>query len=475
MRSVAGTLAGWGWELTRLADPEAQAQVVLHWHESHGWGSHPRRYARTQLLGALRCWIRWAREHGLVPPAPPKAPRPRRPLAETRPFKTRPWLIPFGNFLREQGYRRNVLGAYLGRMVKVGDYLTERGLEPAQLADPGILEGYLVTARESSRKRIVNAVRRWLAYARVVGLVPPPLSPAPTALAPIVEDFLRFAREHRGLSPSTLEWYRKMLTELAGFLSERHADLVATPLALLDQFVARDRASRSEVARAANAVRSFLRYLFLVGLEPEDRSRLVEAPRMYRNERLPRHLSESKFRSMWTHVDQNSAHGKKVWALLVLLSTYGLRIGEAASLRLEDVNLDGGLLRVARTKTGAESRYPLTPAVEQAIREYLEIRPLSKHPELFLTTLAPYRPYKTKSSLSECVRTVLARMMGARGPGQGPHTLRFTLARRLREAGVSLGLMRQILGHRHSNSTGRYLRISLDELREVARNYADLL
>lgn len=474
LRTVAATLASWGWELTRLVEPETQAQVLRHWQDSHGWGPLPRPYARTQLLGAIRCWIRWAREHGLVPPAPPKLPRPPRPRAETRPFKTRPWLIPFGNFLREQGYRRYTLGAHLGRMVKVGHYLKERGLEPAQLSDPTIRAGCLASTRESSRKRTASAIDRWLAYARTVGLIPPPHSQSP-ATPPLVEDFLRFSREHRGLSPSTMQWYRKMLTELAGFVSDRHPDLVAIPLALLDQFVAMARASRIEVARAANAVRSFLRYLFLIGLEPHDRSRLVEAPRMYRNERLPRHLSESKFQSIWTHVDRNSAHGKKVWALLILLSTYGLRIGEAARLRLEDLNLDEGWLRVARTKTGAESSYPVTPAVEQALRQYLEIRPHSMHPELFLTTQAPYRPYRSKSSLGACVRTVLARVMGGPGPGQGPHTLRFTLARRLREGGVSLGLMRQILGHRHSNSTGRYLRVSLDELREVAQNYADLL
>jgi integrase len=104
----------------------------------------------------------------------------------------------------------------------------------------------------------------------------------------------------------------------------------------------------------------------------------------------------------------------------------------------------------------------------------LEVRPASSFPQVFLTTTAPYRPYARGNSIGgPCVSTFLRRVAGA--PGAGSHILRHTLARRMRQAGVPLPVMRKILGQTASNSTGHYLRIDLDELREVADNYAELL
>lgn len=112
--------------------------------------------------------------------------------------------------------------------------------------------------------------------------------------------------------------------------------------------------------------------------------------------------------------------------------------------------------------------------VEEALREYLAVRPQVSCEEVFVTFRAPHRPIQAGSSLAgSSVRKYLLPVVGP--PGRGAHALRHTLARRLRQDGVPLGLMCKILGHRSSNSTGRYLRIALEELREVAANYADFL
>lgn len=454
-----------GWEPTRLADPEVLADYERELENAAPIGKPSLR----RLGDAVTCWLAYARSIGLVPAQPPSA-------RESRPVKTQPWLEPFEAHLRRAGFRRGVIMGQLHFLERVGEFLMARGLEPTQLADEDTRSLYLGEWEASfigqrrpnanSRAKIVAAIRRWLIFAGLVEAAPPRCLPA------AMEDFLSFIREHRGLSASSLREHRKNLSALSDFLTDQgHSDPVGIPLALLDDFVAQGRKSRNEVARVAAAVRGFLRYLFMVGLEAADRSGWVDTPRIYRNERLPRHLTDTQLEQALAQVDRQTDHGKKVWAVLMLLINYGLRIGEVANLRLDDLGWDGGWVRVTRGKTREVSTYPMTPAVEEALRDYLMVRPNASNPQLFLTTKAPYRAYA--GAPEQLVRTVLIPVVGRRG--QGAHALRHTLARRLRQAGISLPLMRQILGHRTSNSTGRYLRIALDELREVADNYADLL
>lgn len=428
------------------------------------WSSVTSPSVRLSIQGAVSCWVKHARQTGQVPPA-------LCPDPEQRPLKAEPWLEGFAAWMKSRGYRRKIIRTHLMHLRKMGEFLRGRGLS---LTAPEVLRDYLEAwyqpghPRPGVRTQIKAAWARWLAYGRATGSVPAPTS----TLAPAVEDYLCFCRSHRGLSKSSVLANEKILRELTVFLDRQGSGLVGAPLALLDQFVAKGR-SRDEVARLACALRGFLGYLFLTGQEPEDRSGWVDSPRMYRNERLPRHLSDEQLQRALDQVDRSSRSGKRSWAVLTLLNTYGLRIGEIACLTLDDLDWERKRLRVARRKTGVESVYPITPALEEALREYLAIRPQSGYPQLFITFTAPHRPHPGGSSLSEaCVRKYLRRA-GARV--HGPHALRHTLARRMRQDGVSLGLMRRILGHRCSTSTGRYLRISLEELREVALNYSEYL
>lgn len=453
-----------GLEPADLAVP-ATLQDYLAWRPEEKPGPS----ARSSIRCAISCWVKHARQIGLVPPTPRLDP-------EQRPLKTESWLESFAAWMKSRGYRRANIRLHLWHLCKMGELLRARGLSAESLTAPEFLRDYLDDWYRPNRPRpgiriqIKAAWAHWLAYARATGSVP--AAPSPT-LAPEVEDYLRFCRSHRGLSDSSVGCYGKALTALTIFLDRNGAGLVGAPLALLDQFVAQGR-TRDEVARLAGGVRGFLAYLFLTGRESEDRSGWLDSPRMYRNERLPRHLSDEQLQRALSRVDRSTLYGRRDWAVLCLLNTYGLRIGEVARLRIADLDWESGRLRVARSKTRTETLFPLTAAVEEALREYLAVRPEIACPEVFVTFRMPHRPIRSGCSLvGPSVRKYLLPVVGP--PGRGAHALRHTLARRLRQDGVSLSLMRKILGHRCSNSTGRYLRIALEELREVAANYADFL
>jgi site-specific recombinase XerD len=469
LRKLAAWLEAGGLEPLQLAEPGVMERYLEDLENSRQipLGEASRQLIRT----SVGCWLRYAREAGMLAPEPAVDP-------ETRPLRTRAWLEPFAQHLRLAGHRRNHVRNHVRLLARVGDFLTAQGVEPADLAKPAILDLCVQTGEVASglnaRKQIHAAVRHWLAYARSAGLVPPPpVTPAP----PLVEDYLRFAGEHRGLSPSSLGKYRSVLLGLAEFLA-RHGgtSLVGIPLDLVEQYLteAGRGQSRTSLASSGAAVRGFLRWLFVIGDEPEDRSRWLEGPQVYREMRLPRHLDDQQLQQTLGLIDRATRVGKRDWLVLVLISGYGLRIGEVACLRLEDLDWQAHRLRVRRSKTQSETLFPTTDALEEAWAAYLEVRPATPHRELFVTWQAPIRPYASGGALAAlAVRRYLRQVPGT--PSQGAHVLRHTLARRLRQSGEPLTVIRRILGHQNSTSTGRYLRIATDELREVAANYSELL
>lgn len=469
LRKLASWLEAGSLEPLQLAEPGVMERYLEDLENSR---QVPLGEASRHMIGgSVACWLRYAREAGMLAPEPPVDP-------ETRPLRTRAWLEPFAQHLRLAGHRRNHVRTHLLVLARTGDSLAAQGLQPADLARPQVQHACLQDCEarrgRNVRKQLYSAIRHWLAYARGVGLVPPPsVTPAP----PLVEDYLRFAREHRGLSPSSLGQYRSVLLGLAEFL-ERHGgtSLVGISLDLVEQYLteAGRGQSRTSLASSGAAVRGFLRWLFVIGEEPEDRSRWLEGPQVYREMRLPRHLDDQQLQQTLGLIDRATRIGKRDWLVFVLISGYGLRIGEVARLRLEDLDWQAHRLQVRRSKTQSETFFPTTDALEEAWAAYLEVRPATLHRELFVTWQAPIRPYASGGALGgRAVRRYLQQIPGT--PAQGAHVLRHTLARRLRQSGEPVTVIRRILGHQNSTSTGRYLRIATDELREVAANYSELL
>lgn len=395
------------------------------------------------------------------------------------------WLLALAQDLETREYDHRTIARHLGRLRPLAVSFSERGFGPKSLQSPVALPDYLEEFSEGfyqlhgrhpgrgSVSQIRSAVRHLVEFAQRSGRLPPPKVPT---LPPYVAEFLDFGRVHRGLSESYLGDYKRTLLELRSFLQRRgQSGMAEVSLDLLDEFTqeyAQGR-SRGTVSIAVGGLRAFLRWLFLVGRESDDRSGLLMGPRMYREMRLPKHLTEAQFEEFLSKVNRTTVSGKQEWAVILLVSLLGLRIGEVVALRLDDLDLEAARLHLSRPKTQRASVMPLCPELREALEDYSRVRPETEHRELFVTRDKPVRPYSCGSSLGNRVRKHLSKVKGA--PAFGPHTLRHTLARRLLQGGTPLPVIRRVLGHAHSNSTGRYLRIATDELAEVADNYGELL
>jgi site-specific recombinase XerD len=214
-------------------------------------------------------------------------------------------------------------------------------------------------------------------------------------------------------------------------------------------------------------LRSFLRFLAGHRLVVEGFDTRIDTPRLYRGERIPRSLPWEVVRGFLAAIDRSTPMGKRDHAMFLLIATYGLRTCEVAALRLDDILWRAGQICVPRSKTKTPLLLPLTEEVGAALVDYLRnARPDLPHREFFLRVRAPagtLRPTAVTEAFQGCVRR-----SGLPIPYQGPHCLRHSLAVHLLRQGTSLKTIGDLLGHRSTESTCVYLRLHVEDLRDVA-------
>ncbi len=194
---------------------------------------------------------------------------------------------------------------------------------------------------------------------------------------------------------------------------------------------------------------------------------MIEPPRQYRNVDVPRSITWREVGQLLESIDRRSAVGKRDYAILLLLVTYGLRAREVAALRLDDIDWRHERVHVPGRKAGHSTTFPLSPIVGQAIVEYLrEGRIATAERALFLRDKAPHTSV-THGAISQVAKRAL-RKAGIEVPRPGSHTLRHTCVQRLVDAHVSLKTIGDYMGHRTAVATGVYAKIDIHSLREVA-------
>lgn len=217
-------------------------------------------------------------------------------------------------------------------------------------------------------------------------------------------------------------------------------------------------------------LRSFLRHLHFARITERDLSAAVIGPTLYAYEDIPSALrAEDVQKVLKVTRRDRSAIGRRDYAILLLLATYGLRAGEITSLRLEDIDWKHSRLHVRHSKTGVHSLLPLLSGPGEAILDYLrDGRPETGLRELFIRSRAPYRAFARGSSLYTPISRRLA-IAGVTAAGKkGPHAFRHARAVTLLRSKVPLKLIGDVLGHRSTHSTGAYLKLATEDLRRVA-------
>jgi site-specific recombinase XerD len=298
--------------------------------------------------------------------------------------------------------------------------------------------------------------------------------PPPDTLDPqarLVEEYAAFLRDHRGLRPKSINKIHRASAAPLAFLAGGGCFDPATvgPEGIYQFIVAEAKHySRAGLRARCGAIREFLAHLHRRGVLAADLSSAVIAPRVYKHEQCPRFLTRAQVKAVLAAIDRGTPSGKRSYAMLLLLATYGLRGIEVQSLRLDDIDWRNGRIRIANRKAGNSTDYPLAASAGEAILDYLKGgRPASTHREVFLTAIAPIKPLTSPSPIAYQVQKLLAQA-GITVERPGTHSFRYSCAQRLLESDTPLKTIGDYLGHTHPESTRRYIKIALDQLREVA-------
>ena len=274
----------------------------------------------------------------------------------------------------------------------------------------------------------------------------------------------------RGLASSTIADHLATASEFLRFVVDKNPGMSVRQLTPteLEEFVQHvtGRFSRASLQHVVAHLRSFLRWLAAHGEAPKGLDSQIDTPRVYRQEQLPRALRWETVRALLESIDRTTAIGRRDYAMLLLIATYGLRSSEIVALTLDDFAWHRGDLRVPRRKVDGALTLPLTDAAGDAVLKYVQHgRPSLPTRVVFLRVRPPAGVLKP-TAVTE-VFQAHARRSGLAIPFQGAHCLRHSLAVQLLREGVSLKAIGDVLGHRTVESTCVYLRLAIEDLKDV--------
>jgi integrase/recombinase XerD len=289
--------------------------------------------------------------------------------------------------------------------------------------------------------------------------------------ADVVPGFFAYLVEERGLRPASVASYRHYLDRFEAYLGRIGVDsLGELSPAILSAFIAERSAAglaKNTVGGSAGALRVFLRYAHREGVLSSDLSGTVGWAQVYRLSNIPRSISWDDVNRVLAGVDRRTGAGKRDYAILLLLVTYGLRGREVAALTLDDIDWKRERLAIPERKAGHSTAFPLSVVVGEALVDYLQHgRPTTTDRHMFFRATAPRRPIGT-AAVSGLARRYLLKA-GVDVPRPGSHTLRHTAVQRLVDANFDLKTIGDFIGHRSARSTEIYAKVAVEALREVA-------
>jgi integrase/recombinase XerD len=382
----------------------------------------------------------------------------------------------FAAELARLGYRRTPIVFQLQLMAHASRWLRSEGLGANDLTSE-IVERFVAArcAAGYTNHVTARAVAPLLSYLRGLG-VAPAASPrlAVGAVEVLLADYREYLAVERGLTFDTIEGY---VSAVRPFLDGRQRDGDELDLGALGAadvlafVVARCPAqSRGAAKMTVTALRSLLGFLHLGGLIAGPLAEAVPSTASWRLSGLPRALESEQRAALLASCDRATATGRRDYAVLVMLARLGLRRGEVAALRLEDVDWRAGELVIGGKGRRAE-RLPLPSDVGAAIVAYLrDGRPATAlDRSLIVRVRAPHHGL-TGGGITQIVFAAAGRA------GLGPihsHRLRHTAATQMLRAGASLEEIGQVLRHRQTLTTAIYAKVDRDALRQLARPWPE--
>lgn len=282
----------------------------------------------------------------------------------------------------------------------------------------------------------------------------------------VVRAYVRYLRLQRNLSPNTLDAYRRDLQKLTTYLEGEGIVLEDATLDDLRQFAAGLHdigiGPRSQ-CRILSGIRSFYHFLVTDHRIEHDPTELLESPQL--GDHLPEVLTTEEVDRMEAAIDLSKWEGHRNRAIIEVLFSCGLRVTELVTLKLSQLYLDEGYVRVM----GKGSKERLVPISPRAVNElslwfddrcHMDVKP-GEEDYVFLNR-------RGKHLTRTMVLIIIKNTAADAGIGKtvSPHTLRHSFATALLEGGADLRAIQAMLGHESIGTTEIYTHIDMSTLRQ---------
>ncbi len=284
-----------------------------------------------------------------------------------------------------------------------------------------------------------------------------------------IHDFKLFLKLEKSLSNNSIDAYLNDVTKLINFTNKQPAAIIYSDLQnFICQLSELGLAARSQ-SRIISGIKAFFHFLILSEKITNDPTKLLDSPKLSRT--LPEILSVEEIDAMEQSLDLSKPEGHRNRAIIETLYSCGLRVSELINLKITDLHLNEGYVRI----TGKGEKQRLVPIGSKAIyeinlycenyRNRIDIKPHFEN-NLFLnrrgqqlTRVMIFMIIKNAATTAGILKTI------------SPHTLRHSFATHLIEGGADIRAVQEMLGHESITTTEIYTHLDREYLRQVITDY----
>lgn len=274
----------------------------------------------------------------------------------------------------------------------------------------------------------------------------------------IIDEFIENLKS-RQASQNTLASYERDIVQFDKYFEQQGKkifDLTKNDMQDYIDYLKENGKSNSTISRCTASIKSFYRYLVSKKLAEENIAENIESPKVSRKE--PMILTTSEIEKLLEQPDLSELKGQRDKTMLEVLYVTGIRVTELVSLRVEDVNLNSGYIRVK--KKNSERHIPLGNLSLKCLKEYMDkVRPLLIRTEeektLFINTNGQkmtrqgywkiLKQYKEQAKITKDIT---------------PHTIRHSFAVHMLQNGAEIKTVQELLGHTDVASTMMYTQMA---------------
>jgi len=406
--------------------------------------------------------------------------RDRKRLAAMERNPLAPYLTKAAACYHADGYCRKYARRSLTTAARFGEWLQRRRVSPATITQQHI-ERFLRQFIPRPPERFIYRRKLALAATRfVVDLIPARVTPT-TPQSPAqaeVDRYIDHLRRNRGMAKGTLEQHRRNLAQfLTSCFKRRPVDHSAITVVRIHGYVngLPQGVCNSRRRHTCAALRGYFRFLQMQGVATGHLQAAVPTVRQPRTALSPKWLTSEDADQLLRSIDRSTSTGRRNYAAILCMMDLGLRVGDVAGLSLDDIDWRAGTVRVANHKRAQPYRLPLPQRLGKALADYLaKGRPSSQRREIFLGHAHPRGAPATAAALKRMMWYTWQRAgLGERF--SGTHILRHSVATRMKQEGVGLKLIADVLGHRAVQTTALYAQVDLPALRGVAQSWPEVL